>query len=354
MRLAKDTLYGIGRPLGPLYGGLMRLRATAYRRGWLPSVRLPVPVVSIGNLTMGGTGKTPMVIEVVRQLQALGRRPVVVSRGYGGEARKPVNLVSDGDRILLDAAAAGDEPRLLAESLTGVPVVTGVRRVVAAQYAIEELGAEVIVLDDGFQHLALYRDLDLVLFKGPGYLGNGRVFPGGDLREPPAALARASAFVLVGVEGDQNLSEAGLFRNYLEAAFPGRPVFSASYRSAPPLPANDQAVARGNKIGNFFAFCGLARPELFRQALAGLAGVSSGFKAFPDHHPYVAADLADLVRSAGCQGAGALVTTAKDLVKLRHLDCPLPLYVLPVELALPADFSGLINSLVCPPPFLRG
>lgn len=346
MRLSKDALFGIGRSLGPLYGGLMRLRAEAYRCGWLPSVRLPVPVVSVGNLTMGGTGKTPMVIQVARLIQATGRQPVVVSRGYGGAAREQVNLVSDGERILLDAAAAGDEPRLLAESLPGVPVVTGVRRVPAAQYAIEQLGAEVIVLDDGFQHLALHRNLDLVLFKGPEYLGNGRVFPGGDLREPPAALARGSAFVLVGTEADRDSSAAGAFRNYLEAAFPGRPVFSAYNRPGTLLPANDRAVAQGDQFGCFFGFCGLARPESFSQALAGLAGVFSGFKAFPDHHPYAEADLASLVRQAGRQGAGALVTTAKDLVKLRHLDCPMPLYVLPVELALPVEFSELIDRLV--------
>lgn len=345
MRLAEATLFGIGRPLGPLYGGLVRLRATAYRRGWLPSLRLPVPVISVGNLTMGGTGKTPMVIEVVRQLQALGRRPVVVSRGYGGEAREPVNLVSDGDRILLDAAAAGDEPRLLAESLPGVPVVTGVRRVLAAQYAVEQLGAEVIVLDDGFQHLALHRDLDLVLFKGPDFLGNCRVFPGGDLREPRSALARASAFVLVATEDSCDSSGAGEFRDYLEYAFPGRPVFPAAYRFGSLLPGNSLAVAQGDRVGSSFAFCGLARPELFRQALSGFVGDLLGFQAFADHHPYSAADLADLVRQAGRQGAGTLVTTAKDLVKLRHLDCPLPLYVLPVELALPDDFSGLIDRL---------
>jgi tetraacyldisaccharide 4'-kinase len=323
----------------------MRLRATAYRRGWLPGVRLPVPVVSVGNLTMGGTGKTPMVIQVVRLLEAMGRRPAVVSRGYGGRARKPVNLVSDGERILLEAAAAGDEPRLLAESLPGVPVLTGVRRVLAGQFAVQQLGAEVIVLDDGFQHQALHRDLDLVLFKGPDYLGNGRVFPGGDLREPLAALARASAFVLVAGADDQDSPGAGEFRNYLGSVFPGRPVFPASYRPGLLLPGNGLAIAQGDMVGSFFAFCGLARPESFRKSLAGLPGILQGFQAFPDHHPYGAADLADLVRRAGRQGAGVLVTTAKDLVKLRHLDCPLPLYVLSVELVLPAEFSGLIGRL---------
>jgi tetraacyldisaccharide 4'-kinase len=345
MRLAKETLFGIGRPLGPIYGGLMRLRAAAYRRGWLASARLPVPVVSVGNLTMGGTGKTPMVIQVVRLLQALGRRPVVVSRGYGGRARQPFNLVSDGGRILLDAAMAGDEPRLLAESLPGVAVVTGARRVPAARYAVERLGAEVIVLDDGFQHLALQRDLDLVLFKGPDYLGNGRVFPGGDLREPLAALTRASAFVLVESGDGRDSPGAGTFRQYLAATFPGCPVISAAYRPGALLPANTLAVAKGNPGGNFLGFCGLARPESFRQTLNGLPWGIAGFRVFPDHHPYVAEDLDDLARQAEQQGALALVTTAKDVVKLRHLDCPLPLYVMPAELDLSGDLAGMLGRL---------
>lgn len=344
MNFDKRMAFRIGRPLTPLYAGMMRLRAEAYERGWLARERLPVPVVSIGNLTMGGTGKTPMVIQVVRQLQALGRRPAVVSRGYGGRAGGSVNLVSDGERILLAAAEAGDEPRLLAESLPGVAVVTGARRVLAARFAVEKLGAEVVVLDDGFQHLTLDRDLDLVLFKGPDFLGNGRVFPGGDLREPRSALARATAFVLVDI-ADRNSTGSEEFRNYLEGLFPGLPVFSAAYRSGAPMPANAPALTQGGEVGSFFGFCGLARPESFRQALAALPGGCRGFRAFPDHHPYNAKDLADLACLAGQHGAKALITTAKDLVKLRHLGCPLPLFILPVELVLPAEFAGLINGL---------
>lgn len=343
MRPDKATLFRIGRPLGPLYGALMRLRAGAYRRGWLRSERLDVPVVSVGNLTLGGTGKTPMVIQVVRRLQGMGLRPAVVSRGYGGRARAPVNVVSDGEQQLLSADLAGDEPRLLAESLPGAVVVTGRRRAVAARYAIDQLGAQVIVLDDGFQHLALQRDLDLVLFKGPDFLGNGRIFPGGDLREPFPALARAQGFVLTGV--DQSLvSTTAAFRDSLARAFPGRPIFLAPFQSAGLLPANALAVGREGSCGPALAFCGLANPEPFRNSLTGLVELK-GVTVFADHYAYRAADLAELVGQARRQGAEALITTAKDLVKIRALDCPLPLYVLPVELALPDDFSTLLAGL---------
>jgi len=343
MRFAKDTAFLLGRPLGPLYGGLMRLRAEAYRRGWLRSERVGVPVISVGNLTMGGTGKTPMVIEVVRLLQALGKRTAVVSRGYGGLARGAVNVVSDGQQILLEAAMAGDEPRLLAESLPGAVVVTGVRRVLAARYASEKLGAQVIVLDDGFQHLALYRDLDLVLFKGPDFLGNGRVFPGGDLREPFSALGRTAAFVLTNVAPPFSSSGAS-FRDLLTSTFPGRPIFSAPYCAGTLLPVNDLALGRDGGIGPCLAFCGLANPEAFRRSLAGKVELK-GFVGFADHHPYAPADLDGLRKQAERLGARGLVTTAKDLVKIRKLNCSLPLYVLPIRLTLSDEFPVMLTGL---------
>jgi tetraacyldisaccharide 4'-kinase len=184
-----------------------------------------------------------------------------------------------------------------------------------------------------------------VLFKGPDFIGNGRVFPGGDLREPRVALARATAFVLVGGATELDSAGAGEFRNYLESTFPARPVFSVVYRPGALQPGNAMAVAQGGLAGSFLAFCGLARPGSFQAALAGLPGLAVGFQTFPDHHPYSAADLAALVRQAARLGGVALVTTSKDLVKLRHLACPLPLYVVPVELALPPGLAELLGGL---------
>lgn len=343
MKIDKEMAFRLGRPLSPLYGALMKLRAAAYRHGWLASAKLPVPVVSVGNLTMGGTGKTPLVMALARLLLASGRRPAVVSRGYGGAAKEAVNLVSDGRHLLLDAATAGDEPRLLAEALPGVVVATGVRRSRVAHFVSTELGVDFIILDDGFQHLGVRRDLDLVLFKGPDYLGNGRVFPGGDLREPVTALARAQAFVLTGSSPD-GMEGEGDFRHWLEERFPGRPVFSADYQAGELQPGNARAQAAPGARGKLLAFCGLARPETFRQMLVGQGHELVGFRAFPDHHPYSPGDLRELGREAEKSGAAALVTTAKDLVKLRRLDCPWPLYILPVELRLPESFTRLVSE----------
>ncbi|MBU1715214.1 MAG: tetraacyldisaccharide 4'-kinase [Proteobacteria bacterium] len=210
--------------MAPLYSAVMRLRAFCYRVGIFSRYQLPVPVVSIGNLTMGGTGKTPMVIHVAKLLQNQNNKVVILSRGYGGKATGQVNIVSDGVEILLDAATAGDEPRLLADTLSGVPVLTGAKRTVTGRYAVENFGPGVVLLDDGFQHMAIARDLDLVLFSAATLLGNGWVFPGGELREPQSALGRAHCFIITGVD-DNNRPAALAFKKYLADRFSGKPVF---------------------------------------------------------------------------------------------------------------------------------
>jgi tetraacyldisaccharide 4'-kinase len=293
---------------------------------------------------MGGTGKTPMAVYVARRLLAAGYKPAIVSRGYGGKAREAINLVSDGNHCLLDAVQAGDEPRLMAESLPGVIVVTGVKRAVAAEYAVEKLGAEVIILDDGFQHLALRRDLDLVLFKAPVFLGNGRVFPGGKLREPVAALARADAFVITGLDR-RNREAAADFKKFLEEKFPDKPVFMAEYRFKSILNQAGESAGKEILARKLYGFCGLAEPGGFLRTIGAQGGSLFGFAVFPDHHPYTAADLDKLVEAAGAFGCDGLLTTEKDMVKLKDLPCRLPVYALRVELDLPAAFNDLLPAI---------
>lgn len=310
----------------------MRLWAFFYRRGIFKSHRLPVPVISVGNLTLGGTGKTPCVMEVARLLLALGRRPAVVSRGYHGQARGAVNIVSDGRQVLLDVRLAGDEPYLLAKSLPGVPVLTGVKRAVVGSYAIDQLNADIIILDDGFQHLALHRDLDLVLFKAPDFLGNARVFPGGRLREPVSALSRAHAFILTGIaERDQEETER--FSRFLQGRFPGRPVFKTAYIADCLIGRAGKGQTDLNEARSlkFCAFCGLAHPESFSSTLAGEGLQVADFKAFADHYAYTPQDMTALVAWAKDYGAEALVTTEKDLVKLKDCTLDFPVFALRVR-----------------------
>lgn len=345
----RDALFLLGRPLSPLYSGMMSLRALLYRRGFLTRERLRVPVVCIGNLAMGGTGKTPMVMAVARLLQALGRSPALVSRGYGGGAAAAVNVVGDGRLVLLDAVMAGDEPRLLAESLPGVPVLTGRRRALAARQAVEQFAADTVVLDDGFQHLALHRDLDLVLFSAHGLLQYSRVFPGGDLRESFAALERAHGVVITGVDA-LNRRKAESFRDFLKGRFSGLAVFMSGYR-----PLALRREPEGTNCGfevlreqPLAGFCGLATPESFRQTLAGAGCRLVSFTAYRDHYPYSPSDLRDLVRRAKRQGGTGLVTTAKDFVKIGPLlpETDFPIFVLEIEHCLDKDFIWFLKKQI--------
>ena len=344
MKPQLSLLFLVGRIFSPVYRLAMLLRAFLYRKNiLLKTQRLSVPVISVGNLTLGGTGKTPMVRYVAKLLLLRGLRPAIVSRGYGGKAAAPVNIVSAGNEVLLSPEMAGDEPFMLAEALPGVPVLTGPERARVARHAIREFGVNRIVMDDGFQHLAVSRDLDLVLFSAGTLLGNGRVFPGGELREPLSALGRAHGFVITGVDRG-NRAKVEDFQRRLQEAFPETPVFTGEY-----LPAGIWHSRQG-KACTFaeareipvFAFAGIANPDSFRQTLRQEGFFLAGFKEFKDHYGYTAQDVAALVAAALAQGAKALLTTEKDFVKLRPFFGEFPLLALTIELRMGHGFDLFI------------
>lgn len=330
----RNFYYGLGRPFSPLYSLAMRVRERWYQKGIFRSSSFEVPVISIGNLTMGGTGKTPMVKYLAHLLQEQGFQPAIISRGYGGATRERINIVSNGNDLLLDAAYVGDEPRMLAESLPGVFVLTGVIRKLPAARAVE-MGADILLLDDGFQHLAIHRDLDLVLFNAGSLAGNSRVFPGGDLREPVKALHRCHGFILTGTN-DHNTERAGKFAELLQEKFPGRPVFNSTYRVTGLV--RQEKEGRRVRVGRddldeqrCYAFCGIARPESFRQTLEEFAIEPVGFQALADHHSYHKKEVRQLLNRAKKMAATCLLCTEKDLVKLRDFNLGLPLYALTME-----------------------
>jgi len=344
--------FTLGRPFSPIYSLAMRLREKLYRRGMLQSYRLKVPVISVGNLTLGGTGKTPMVQYLARLLQNNGFHPAVVSRGYGGTAKGRVNLVSDGSTLLLDAEAAGDEPRLLAETLPGVPVLTGIVRRLPAQRAVE-MGADVLLLDDGFQHLQIIRDINLVLFNTDRLAGNSRVFPGGDLREPVVALHRATCFVMTGVH-DGNREQAIRFSELLHTKISHIPITHTGYgvESLVTLsPAGMIEPVAGNPIGRekCFGFCGIAHPESFWQVVKGYRIELADFLPLDDHQRYSKALLGKVIAKAQQSGAGYLITTEKDLVKLATLasGIPMPLYGLRMQVEAEDRFVQDILEGIC-------
>jgi tetraacyldisaccharide 4'-kinase len=294
---------------------------------------LPCPVVSIGNLTVGGTGKTPAVELAAQTLAALGRRVAIVSRGYGRRS-SGVHVVADTASIRLDPADAGDEPFLLARRLPGVPVVVGANRHDAARLAVERFGATAIVLDDGFQHRTLTKDVEIVMTRARHPWGNGRLLPHGPLREPLSALARAALIVAAGAE---SLEEADEVLATARRFAPGVPVVAARYvpietweaSRLRPDPPEDLAGRR------LVAFAGLASPLAFSRTLEALRVDVAHFETFLDHHWYSPADLARLDARAEALGAEGLVTTEKDWVRLRGVVRPRrPIYVVSVRLEL--------------------
>ena len=298
------------RPLTPAYSAAVRARAAAYRRGLLRTVRLPRPVISVGNLTFGGTGKTPTVVALVRDLARRGRRPAVLTRGYGRKAKEPVLLA--GPDALAPVERAGDEPLEMARRLPGVPIAVDADRVRGGRTAIGA-GADVLVLDDGFQHLRVERDLDLLLVDAGDPFGGHALPPRGRLREPLSAMARASA-VLVTKLGPKT-AELSSIAHVVQLYAPDVPVLGARLepvRVLTPDGPEPPAILEGRTV---MAFAGVGRPEAFEELLRELGAEVAAARWFPDHHHHTARDLRRIRRLARRHGA-VPVTTAKDAVKL--------------------------------------
>jgi len=322
------------------YAAAVALRNGLYDKRRLREERLPVPVISVGNLTVGGTGKTPIVILLANLLLHHGRRPAVLSRGYGGTAGETVNVVSDGKRILLGWPEAGDEPFLIARAAPGVPVLTGRKRRLAGQVARERFGADCLILDDALQHRSLFRDLEIVMVDAAHPFGNGFLLPRGPLREPPAALKRADMVIRTGRD-DSPLTPLPVAATL--PAFRGlhRPVCLVEALTGETLPLDR---LRGMKVA---AFAGIGRPDGFRRNLIELGAEVVAFRAFADHHAYAPPDIEVLSSLARQSGAERLVTTEKDGVRLADLSACLPeILLLRIRMAIsPVEpFQKLIFS----------
>jgi len=323
------VLRGLLGALAAPYTVAVLARNAAYTRGLLGHRRASVPVLSVGNLTLGGTGKTPLVAWVVRHLLASGRRPAVVSRGYASRG------------------AVSDEAAELAILLPGTPHVADRDRAAAA--AAARRAADIVVLDDGFQHRRLHRDLDIVAIDASDPFGCDHIFPRGLLREPVAGLARADAVVLTragGLPADrrQELHAAVLrARNgvplpaWLETDHRPLGLRTASGASEP------LASLCGVRVA---AFCGIGNPAAFRETLRRTGCQLAGFRAFADHHAYAASDLATLAAWARETGAERVLTTLKDLVKIREPALgPCPLAALEVAIEPLGDAGPLLGLI---------
>lgn len=316
------------------YEAAHRARLAWWRRR---ATRVAVPVVSVGNLHWGGTGKTPVVEALAAALRDRGRRVAVISRGYRRSGSGTV-IVSRGQGPLVSVARAGDEPFLLASRLPGVGVVVDSDRRRAAEVAIGELEADLLLLDDGFSHLRLARDLDLVVLPTGDPFGGGLLAPGGRLREPLVALRRADAVLVTGAEADFESVEAEVRVTLSQLGVSPR-IDTVALESAPVRSATGEPLAAGVPV---LAVAGIARAQRFFAAARRCGLDVRGELEFPDHHPYPRRSVARIEQRAAELGVSTVLTTAKDRVKLEgRLATPM------VELPLVAQVPDELVDWVC-------
>jgi len=356
------VLRGLLVVLSVLYGIVVRIRILAYRsRFFLRDFRLPTKVISVGNIAVGGTGKTPLVTVLAERFRSRRKRVVIISRGYKRKG-KGVVVVSDGRRILVDRARSGDEPYLFGQKLTDVPVIVGESRHLAGWVAIRDFAPDVLLLDDGFQHLKLRRDLDIVVIDGSNPFGNGYLLPRGILREPLSSLKRADVFCLTRVDQSPQLEH---LRVQLRRINPRARLIETVHRprrlrtlgSEQELPL---AFLKGRRV---FALSSLGNPGSFERTLEGLGAEIVGCVRYRDHHEYTVEDLRASWQQARDVGSEGIVTTEKDIVRfpldfdaleahpilrVRSGQAEIPIFVLEIEMDIVAGedvLTEVVRSL---------
>jgi tetraacyldisaccharide 4'-kinase len=359
-----------------LFSGIVQLRLWLYRKRIFRDHPLGCLVVVVGNLTVGGTGKTPVVEKFARALRDRGRKVAILSRGYKSKAspfwkkawygithtdEPPPRIVSDGQNVLLDSEEAGDEPYMLARNLPGVVVLVDKNRVKAGAYAIRKYGCDTLVLDDGFQYLPLKGRLNLLLIDKTNPFGNGQLLPRGILREPIKHLRRANYIFLTKSNGQRDPDlEAQIARYQPDADIiecVHKPQYLQRLDAVPGSAGSreDLEWLRGKRV---FAFSGIATPESFEKFLRDLGALLVGRERYLDHYRYTAEDLEHLYDTAERERAECLVTTEKDAVRIADPDgSPLPVYYLRLEIEIirgAADFDEAVGRICFPQNTLAG
>lgn len=340
--------------LSSIYGKVMDARNALYDRGVFETFDLGAHTVSIGNLTTGGTGKTPLVAYVAKMLAERDERVCILTRGYGRREPQKRILVSDGESILADALDAGDEPYELAAKLLGrAIVIADADRIAAAEWARRRFGVTAFVLDDGFQHRRAGRDVDIVCIDATQPFSDNQMLPVGRLREPLKNLKRANIIVIT---RSDLMPEVTTLRTEISSRNHGARIFTAVNKLARLTPLKEFHKPTGPKaIGDdaahpatdrppAFAFCGIGNPESFFKQIAQCGFLTVSTRSFRDHHRYTQKDIADIEGSAAGAAAAILLTTAKDAVKLDGLTFSLPCFVFETEVEIDDRdaFAGLI------------
>lgn len=354
------VLLGILRIFSVIYGWGVFCKLKLYTWGILKQHKLSCKVISLGNITVGGTGKTPTALRLASMIRDQGLRVVILNRGYRAGWKDDIGVVSDGNKMYMSVTEAGDEAYLLAKSLPGVPVVIGRNRTVTGEFAVKHLRAQVIILDDGYQHWQLARDLDIVLVDTLNVFGNNYLLPRGTLREPLSNLNRAHTFLLT--KADQSSDSArdtirDTLRHYNEQAIVVESVHSPRcfvevaewYKG---IRSSNIGITelKGRKV---LAFSAIGNPSSFEKTLTDTGVAEVCGMRYPDHHTYTMIEMQEIMQKAEDEGVSALITTEKDAVKVPaefiHSDRPLPLYVLSIEVRFTEgreDFAELIKRSI--------
>ncbi len=368
---AGSVVYGgFLQGLSWLFNGIAQARLWLYRHRIFHDQPLGCLVVVVGNLTVGGTGKTPVVEKFARALHERGRKVAILSRGYKSKSvplwkkawwwlthaeEPPPRIVSDGRAVLLDSEQSGDEPFMLARNLPGVIVLVDKNRVKAGEFAIKRFGCDTLVLDDGFQYLPLKGSLNLLLVDKTNPFGNGHLLPRGILREPIKHLKRASYVFLTKSNGqrdpelERTITEHNPGVDLIECAH--RPQYLRRFGVPESASGAREPLAflKGRRV---LAFSGIATPESFEKFLRDLGALLIGRERFLDHYRFGDDDLEQLFVQGQRDGAECLVTTEKDAVRIRDdLPCPLPLYYLRLEIEIlrgAADFDEAVARICFP------
>ena len=359
------------RLLSFVYLSIVQLRLFLYRKRILKERQLGCLVISIGNLTVGGTGKTPVVEKFARALQGGGRKVAILSRGYKSVDRRrkrnwwdrvfgqgievPPRVVSDGKRVLLDSDTSGDEPYMLASNLRGVAVVVDKDRVKAGLHALKELGVDTLLLDDGLQYLHLKHRLDIVLVDRQAPFGNEHLLPRGTLREPPRNLRRASYIFITKCNGESNDDLIQRIRLHNRTAeiieCTHRPLYLKHVYREERLPLD---YLKGLYIGSL---CGIAAPESFEEGLRKLGAKIELSRHFADHHRYVEKELISFLQRCVRRDVSAVITTEKDAVRFPVLEnLEVPIYFLRVEIEILSGqetWEHCVQRICTPPAMLK-
>lgn len=345
------------RMLSLVYGFGVWLNLSLYKHGLLEKYKLPCFVISLGNITVGGTGKTPTALRLAAHIRDMGYRVVILNRGYRSGWRGQVGVVSDGSKIYMSVTEAGDEAYLLAKNLPGVGVVIGKKRAITGNYAVQKLKAEVIILDDGYQHWELDRDIDVVLIDTINVFGNNFLLPRGTLREPLDNLNRAHACLLTKVDQSTHDARDGIrdiIKCYNQNALIVESIHNPRYfieieewykgirtKNTTPL-----EIVQGQKI---VALSAIGNPSSFEQTITDVGAEVVEAVRYPDHHDYTMAEMQQVMQMAVDRGAYAIVTTEKDAVKIPsefiHSDRPLRVYVLGIEVFFTEGHEELMDFI---------